>query len=105
LQQVLDVYQPLILVLAADDVGGTGWIKNKPFTVPVFFSGGASAHYFVFDSALDSSVLTSGSVTSFNTQLDSQTIKSADLSHKLPVTRRVLSSPPGRALPAKPASL
>jgi len=92
LELLLHQDKPLILVLSADDVGGAGWIKDKAFTVPVTFSGGASAHYFVFDSAMDSSVITSGSVTSFNTQLKSEKIDST-LAATLKTTKIELASP------------
>ncbi len=99
LQLLLELKKhPLILVLAADDVGGAGFVQSKPFTVPVAFSGGANAHYFVFDSGLDSRVVAAGSVTSFNTQLDSKTMDppkkiAKDFDAKLKKSRIQLPSP------------
>lgn len=91
LNLLLEKNKPLVLVLGVDDLGGAGWIKSKAFTIPVTYSGGASSHYYVFNSAtLDSSALAAGSVTSLDTALDSKAIQPASLQPSLDKNRIVL---------------
>lgn len=92
LETLLQQAQPLIVVLGVDDLGGSGWVKDKAFTVPVTYSGGSSAHYLVFDSKKDSSIIASGSVTSLNSQMESKSIGPQNLSTDLQKSRIALSS-------------
>jgi hypothetical protein len=100
LDMLLQTRKPLVLVMGVDDMGGSGWVKSKAFTVPVTYSGGASSHYYVFDSSMDSSVIAAGSVTSMNAGMDQKSINQQNLKPTLDKTRIVLP-PPGADVRAK----
>lgn len=88
LETLLRKNKPLIIALSVDDLGGSGWVKGKAFTIPVSYSGGSSAHYMVFD-YVSSTIIASGSVSSFNSQVDSKSINQ-NLSATLPNGRITL---------------
>jgi len=91
LKLILQKYKPLVLVLGVDDLGGTGWVKSKAFTVPVTYSGGASSHYYVFDNAKqDSHVIAAGTVTSLDTALDQKAMQPNNLQPALDKNRIML---------------
>jgi hypothetical protein len=92
LKLILETRKPLVLVLGVDDIGGTGWVKSKAFTVPVTYSGGASSHYYVFSSGSvqDSHVVAAGTVTSLDTALDQKSLTKIKLGSALDNNRILL---------------
>jgi hypothetical protein len=91
LSLLLEKSKPLVLVLGTDDLGGTGWVKSKAFTVPVTYSGGASCHYYVFSgSDIDSRALAAGTVTSMDAGLEQKAITDSTFQDALTKNRIVL---------------